>query len=201
MAERDRQLAAQDKKLDDILGQLQQQPYANRAMLDEVLAHLGDDTSEQVVAAMLDRALAEIRGKSITDADELRRLLHREVTTAVARATGEPVRRDRDEGRLTKTETAYKLAFESDKKVIIGAGQLDPFTGERSAGRVLDPDVARAEGYHSWRDWYLMDDLAARTQAEADAARYVETYGDRPRVLSLPGTPADADADEPIVVE
>ena len=191
-------LAANHAKLDAILASLEQQPYQNRAMLDEVLARVDADTSQQVVAQLLDQAMAELRGKSITDADQLRRLIERQVVAAVGKAVGQPTPRDdRDESRLTRTELAYKRAFETGRKITIGVA-LDPTTGQRTAGRTLDPDAARAEGHRSWRDWYLMDDMAARLQLDtqlADAPPSIpqtpsdNTVGSNTTVLSIP-TPA-----------
>jgi pSer/pThr/pTyr-binding forkhead associated (FHA) protein len=164
-------LTERDQKLDQIIASLEQQPYQNRAMLDEVLTRLDGDTSEQVVAALLDQAMAELRGKSITDADQLRRLIERQVVAAVGRAVGEPVPVDHaDESRLTRTEVAYKRAFETGRRITIGVA-LNPVTGERSAGRTLNPADARAAGHRSWRDWYLMDDLAHRMQLSREAQR------------------------------
>ena len=186
-------LAADNAKLDAILASLEQQPYQNRAMLDEVLARVDDGTSQQVVAQLLDQAMAELRGKSITDADQLRRLIERQVVASVGKAVGQPTPRDdRDESRLTRTELAYKRAFETGRKITIGVA-LDPTTGQRTAGRTLDPDAARAEGHRSWRDWYLMDDMAARLQLDSQLADHAP-HADAPghaetAVLSIP-TPA-----------
>ena len=188
-------MATRDAKLDTILASLERQPYQNKAMLDEVLARVDGGTSEQAVAELLDQAMAELRGKSITDADQLRRLIERQVVAAVGEATGQPVARDdSDEARLTRTELAYKHAFESNRRITIGVA-LDPMTGRRTVGRTLDPAAARAEGHRSWRDWYLMDDLAARmqldTQLAEDAAPAEAGGGANPpaTVLSIP-TPA-----------
>lgn len=192
-----------NRRLDTRLAALRSAPFENRAMLDEALATLGrqDRATQDAVARQLDQAMAELRGKSITDADQLRRMINREVvaavaqnlrqgppqnTTASARRRGEP--RDRDDERLTRTEAAYRLAFESGRKVAIGSGAIDPATGATTAGRTLDPDKAKARGLANWRDWYLMDDLAARKQAR-DAAEAVARR-DRSRgtgVLQLPG--------------
>lgn len=178
-------LSANDEKLDTILASLKQQPYDNRAMLDEAFAQLGADATQENVATLLDQTMAELRGKSITDADQLRRLIQREVVAAVGRANGEPVDRSREDTRLTKTETAYKLAFESGKTVAIGVAR-DPVTGRRTAGRTLDPAAALAEGHDSWRDWYLMDDLANRMQLQDDAQRVARGQRVGDRVLSVP---------------
>jgi len=183
-------LAESDRKLDAIYQTLKQQPYDNRAMLDEVLAQLEGHATENLVAAMLDQTMAELRGKSITDADQLRRLIQREVVAAVGKANGERVDRRRADTRLTRTETAYKLAFESGKKITIGV-TLDPTTGGYSKGRTLDPAAAQAAGHRSWRDWYLMDDLANRMQIEQSATRFARRQS-RTTTLSVP--PAEVNA-------
>ncbi|HEX7008530.1 MAG TPA: FHA domain-containing protein, partial [Phycisphaeraceae bacterium] len=72
---------------------------------------------------------------------------------------------------LTETERAYKLAFETGKPVTIGAGRVDPETGQPLPGRVLDPAAAKAAGITSWRQWYLMDDFAERMRLQRQAAR------------------------------
>ena len=170
-------LAAQDAKLDAIYASLRAQPYQNQAMLSEAMAEVSPGTNEAVVAAMLDNAMAELRGKSITDADEIRRLIRREVVAAVGSASGD-TRTARSkpaaEPRLTKTEQAYKLAFEKNRKVMIGGGAIDPRTGERVSGRTLDPAAAKAEGLTTWRDWYLTDDFKNRTRIDAVATRIAE---------------------------
>jgi len=188
--------SANDEKLDVILASLKQQPYDNRAMLDEALAQLGGElpgATQENVAVLLDQTMAELRGKSITDADQLRRLIQREVVAAVGRANGEPVDRSQEDVRLTKTETAYKLAFESGKTVAIGVAR-DPLTGRRTAGRTLDPAAAVTAGHETWRDWYLMDDLANRMQLQNDAQRIARGQRTGDRVLSVPtpGTPGNS---------
>lgn len=185
-------LSANDQKLDTILASLKQQPYDNRAMLDEALAQLGADATQETVATLLDQTMAELRGKSITDADQLRRMIQREVVAAVGRANGESVDRSREDTRLTKTETAYKLAFESGKAVAIGVTR-DSVTGKRTAGRTLNPADAVAAGHESWRDWYLMDDLANRMQMQENAQRIARGQDRGERVLSVPGVEREDD--------
>lgn len=183
-------LAENDKKLDSILASLKQQPYDNRAMLDEALAQLGDGATDETVAQLLDQTMAELRGKSITDADQLRRLIQREVVAAVGEATGQPADRQDEDTRLTKTETAYKLAFESGKKITIGVTR-DAATNRPVSGRILDPADAIAAGHASWRDWYLMDDLANRMQLEDEAMRVARGQSREPRILRLPEMRSD----------
>ena len=178
-------LAAQDVKLDAVLVDLQKQPYRNRAILDEALAQAaGTGADEAELARQLDDAMAELRGKSIADADELRRLIRHEVADAVGRQVdpAAPVER---ETRLTKTEQAYKAAFETGRRVTIGTGVLDPGTGERAAGRTLDPVAAREAGHASWRDWYLMDDFTERVRLNSTAAE-VTVNASPPRPVTLP---------------
>lgn len=192
-----------NRRLDARLAALRTAPFENRAMLDEALATLGrqDQATQTAVAQLLDTAMAELRGKSITDADQLRRLINREVVAAVEKNLQAPASRsglasarrsrnsdNNDDPRLTRTEAAYRLAFESGRKVAIGTGAINPTTGAATPGRTLDPADAKARGLASWRDWYLMDDLASRKQAR-DAAQAVARR-DRSRgtgVLQLPG--------------
>ncbi|MEO1235608.1 MAG: FHA domain-containing protein [Planctomycetota bacterium] len=190
--------AKQQAQLDEVLASLKQQPYENRAMMDEALAllDLADaDTPDTDVAALLEDTMAELRGKAITDADQLRRLIQREVVAAVGRTPGSlgspaspgrldtPRRPAADDTRLTKTETAYRLAFETGKKVKIGVVPEVP-----GSGRTLDPTDAVAAGHESWRDWYLMDDLAHRLRLDTAADRVAgSTRGVSRRVLSMPG--------------
>ena len=201
-------LNAGTQRLDQQLAALREAPFENRAMLDEALARLGqnDQATQAAVTQQLDQAMAELRGKSITDADQLRRLINREVVAAVrlnlrqgqpqnGTAVADARRRARSQNneRLTRTEAAYQLAFESGRKVAIGGGTIDPTTGASVAGRTLDPADAQARGLNNWRDWYLMDDLAARKSAREAADRVLAR--DRSRgtgVLQLPGA-RDAD--------
>ncbi len=72
--------------------------------------------------------------------------------------------------RLTALERAYRRAFETDQPVTVGAGVVNPVTGERSTGRTLDPAAARAAGITSWREWYVMDAFAERMRLQRQAA-------------------------------
>lgn len=179
------QEAENDKKFTQLLTSLEKQPYENRAMLDEALAQLGGNADEADVASLLDNAMAELRGKSITDAAQLRRMIQREVVVAVGKATGEPVERDRDDSRLTRTELAYKRAFETDRRITIGVTR-DTSTGQMASGRTLDPAVARADGHETWRDWYLMDDLANRMRLDEQAQRVAARDGATRKPLAMP---------------
>lgn len=179
------QEAENDKKFTQLLTSLEKQPYENRAMLDEALAQLGGNADEADVASLLDNAMAELRGKSITDAAQLRRMIQREVVVAVGKATGEPVERDRDDSRLTRTELAYKRAFETDRRITIGVTR-DTSTGQMASGRTLDPAVARVDGHETWRDWYLMDDLANRMRLDEQAQRVAARDGATRKPLAMP---------------
>ncbi len=189
------------QRLENQLTTLQSAPFDNQAMLSEALALLGrhDQATRTAVAQQLDLAMAELRGKSITDADQLRRLINREVVAAVDQNLRHsvadnrgpqgrsPARRDRGE-RLTRTEAAYRLAFESGQKVAIGTRVSGSVTGTSAPGRTLDPADARARGLSNWRDWYLMDDLAARKKAHDAAEALVRQNRSRGTgVLQLPG--------------
>ncbi|MEM8737140.1 MAG: FHA domain-containing protein [Planctomycetota bacterium] len=187
-----------DAQLDTVIASLKQQPYDNRAMLDEALAQFDPQATDLKVARILDDTMAELRGKAITDADHLRRLIQREVVAAVTRAdrpadsprlaaTDPRSRRDtRNPARLTRTETAYKLAFESGKKITIGVVPERP-----GSGRTLDPAAAIAAGHESWRDWYLMDDLESRMKIADQAQRVAARQAGSATVLTMPRPDAD----------
>ncbi|MEM9108548.1 MAG: hypothetical protein AAGC72_00835 [Planctomycetota bacterium] len=53
----------------------------------------------------------------------------------------------------------------------VGAGVVDPKTGEVSKGRLIDPAVAKALGFESWRDWYLTDRHAEQMRLQREALR------------------------------
>ena len=96
---------------------------------------------------------------------------------------------DRSEPPLTRTERAYKLAFETGHPVPVGAGVINPTTGEVTEGRTLDPALARAAGIKTWRDWYLMDDFSERMRLHNQAMRFVGDHGSPAGVISLPPPP------------
>lgn len=93
---------------------------------------------------------------------------------------------DATTGGLSRTEQAYKAAFETGQPVTIGAGQVNPMTGQLSEGRTLDPAAAKAAGIKSWREWYLMDDFAERMRLQQQAMRYREDNPQNPDLITLP---------------
>lgn len=98
------------------------------------------------------------------------------------------------ETSLSETERAYKLAWETGKPAVIGAGRINPETGEVSEGRLLDPAAARAAGVTTWRGWYFMDDLAERTRLKEEASRLKQSTMSEDGLIRLPGSPAPATA-------
>ena len=94
-----------------------------------------------------------------------------------------------NDGTLTKTEMAYKLAFETGESVTIGAGIVNPATGKVSEGRTLDPASAKAAGIESWRDWYRMDNQAERRRLQRQAQRLKNQQRRDRRVINLPDEP------------
>ncbi|MEO0474946.1 MAG: FHA domain-containing protein [Planctomycetota bacterium] len=141
------------------------------------------DTSET-----LNELLAMVRERLITDEsirqairDEMRGTIlpnqkaiadARDVTTTTTpgsiddSSTDDPTIKPR---RLTRLEAAYKQSFETSQPVTIGAGIVDPKTGEVSKGRLIDPDIAKALGFESWRDWYLTDRHAEQMRLQREA--------------------------------
>jgi len=91
--------------------------------------------------------------------------------------------------RLTPLQRDYKEAFETGRPVTIGAGVIDPTTGQVSEGRRLDPSAARALGFDDWHDWYLTDMHAQRMRMQQDAQRQRnESQSETPDdILTLPG--------------
>lgn len=87
---------------------------------------------------------------------------------------------------LSRTEQAYKLAFETGQPITIGAGQKNPMTGIVSEGRTLDPSAAKAAGIKNWRQWYEMDDFAERMRLQQQAMRYREGNPQNPDRVTLP---------------
>ncbi|MEM6256709.1 MAG: FHA domain-containing protein [Planctomycetota bacterium] len=138
--------------------------------LNDLLAMVRDRliTDESIRQAIRD----EMRGailpnqKALADA--------RDVTTTASNgavddtSTQDPAIKPR---RLTRLESAYKQSFETGRPVTVGAGVVDPKTGEVSKGRLIDPAVARALGFESWRDWYLTDRHAEQMRLQREALR------------------------------
>jgi len=152
----------------------------------ELLASIAD-AKQPDTSATLNELLAMVREKLVTDEsirqairDEMRGTIMpnqraiadaRDVTTSSA-----PSLQDTDdenpalkEQRLTRLENAYKQSFETGQPVTIGAGVVDPKTGEVSKGRLIDPAVAKALGFDTWRDWYLTDRHAEQMRLQREA--------------------------------
>jgi pSer/pThr/pTyr-binding forkhead associated (FHA) protein len=87
---------------------------------------------------------------------------------------------------LSPTEEAYRLAYETNQPITLGGGVVNPMTQEVSAGRVLDPAVAKAAGITRWEDWYLMDDFAERMRLQKQVARYLSDTTRQVDVIRLP---------------
>ena len=94
--------------------------------------------------------------------------------------------------RLTPLESAYKQSFETGEPVVVGAGVVDPQTGQVSKGRKIDPAIAKQLGFETWRDWYLTDRHAQqmRLQQEAIKQRNENDASSNPGTIKLP----DADS-------
>ncbi|MBX2850669.1 MAG: FHA domain-containing protein [Phycisphaeraceae bacterium] len=157
------------------------------ALKKELLASIAD-AKQPDTSATLSELLATVRERLITDEsirqairDEMRGTIlpnqkaladARDVTTTASQgsiddtATDNPAIKTR---RLTRLEAAYKKSFETGQPVTIGAGIVDPKTGEISKGRLIDPAVAKALGFETWRDWYLTDRHAEQMRLQREA--------------------------------
>ena len=167
MGEQSEQTEALKQELLDAVAQINTQQ--NDQTLQELLGLVRDRlaTDESVRQAIRN----EVRGTllpnqmALTDA--------RDVTTTPSSAGEESA--DSGDGsarsRLTKLELAYKRSFESGKPVTVGAGMVDPDTGQVSEGRRIDPEVAKALGFETWRDWYLTDRHAEQMRLQQEAIR------------------------------
>ncbi len=93
---------------------------------------------------------------------------------------------DSDGEKLTRTETAYKLAFETGQLITIGGGTLNPRSGRLARGKTLDPSIARQMGITNWRDWYLLDDFMERMKLQQQAMEIASSRQDHLPVISLP---------------
>ena len=141
------------------------------------------DTSES-----LNELLAMVREKLVTDEsirqairDEMRGTIlpnqkaladARDVTTTTSPSSADDSPTDAPAikpRRLTRLESAYKQSFETGQPITIGAGVVDPKTGEVSKGRLIDPAVAKALGFETWRDWYLTDRHAEQMRLQREA--------------------------------
>eukprot|EP00752_Nemacystus_decipiens_P013612 g12070.t1 len=155
----------------------------------ELLASI-EDVKQPDTTASLNQLLAMVREKLVTDEsirqairDEMRGAIlpnqraladARDVTTTSSpggindAVSSDPAIKPR---RLTRLESAYKQSFESGQPVTIGSGVVDPKTGEVSKGRLIDPAVAKALGFETWRDWYLTDRHAEQMRLQREALR------------------------------
>ncbi len=87
---------------------------------------------------------------------------------------------------LTKTQMAYKLAFETGQPITIGGGVVNPESGEVSEGRTLDPAAAKAAGIQTWREWYHMDDLAEQARLHRQAKLHRIQQQEEEQLINLP---------------
>ena len=186
----DKRLAALSAKLDQAISKMQQ-PTDNQKVLDAIAAlkkQLPASTSAQLqkVLARLDHQPTK---QQLIDA--VRQALANDVARPAALATetadasgdqAQPVPSGiatsgdavvGSPGAESKTQLAYQRAFETGRKIRIGQ-HVDPKTGKKSGGRVLDPRAARLAGITSWQQWYTLDDLAQRLAMRQKAAAYAE---------------------------
>ncbi|MEM9253773.1 MAG: hypothetical protein AAGB29_15645, partial [Planctomycetota bacterium] len=90
-----------------------------------------------------------------------------------------------DDAALTPTEHGYRVAFQTGQPITVGAGEIDPTTGQVSPGRRIDPSVAREAGFETWRQWYASDMFAERMRRQRAATRHLQS--DEVEVIRLPG--------------
>lgn len=172
------------------------QPEQAQQMREELLAAIqasGGGASD----ALLEELLAEVRQRMLSD-DTIRTAIREEMAgnvvpnqmalqdshdvaspgttphttpgTAPGAGTTQPAEANPG-GRLTALELAYRDAFDTGRPVTVGAGQINAATGRVSEGRRLDPAVAKAQGFTTWRDWYLTDLHAERMRLQLQAQR------------------------------
>ena len=184
--------------VEQVLAAVRSQPRSNA----------GNATGEDAAPAQtkaLAQALHQLRSSIGQDMQELRRVVRSQsqngsrmaanqngdssagTSNSDADAKGSE---GRDDNHLTKTEMAYKLAFQTGEPVTIGAGVVNPATGEVSEGRTLDPASAKAAGIDNWRAWYRMDSVAERMRLQKQAREYAKQKDDGPNVIDLPDTNA-----------
>ncbi len=89
---------------------------------------------------------------------------------------------------LTPVEEAYRIAFETGQPIVIGAGKVNPATGEVTEGRRLDPAAARAAGMKTWRQWYFADDVAERLRLQRAATQHLQERSADTHVIRLPAS-------------
>ncbi|MFI4862209.1 MAG: FHA domain-containing protein [Phycisphaerales bacterium JB063] len=203
---------------------LASQPEQAQAMREELLAAIrdaGDDDTDR----LLEQLLSEVQSRLTTD-DALRQAIREEMAGSIqpgrmALQDGHdvavnpgstpgpgPAGTDADDPpagqRLSALEQAYRDAFETGTPITVGAGIIDPTTGQVSEGRRLDPAIAKALGYTTWRNWYLADMHAERMrlQHQAQRDRNAADADAPPGIVTLPGPDEsaapqdDEDADE-----
>ncbi|MFK7790596.1 MAG: hypothetical protein AB8C95_14025, partial [Phycisphaeraceae bacterium] len=157
------------------------------ALKKELLASIAE-AKQPDTSATLNELLAMVQNRLLTD-DSIRQAIRdemrgsvlpnqraladaRDVTTTATQGslddtvTDDPAIRQQ---RLTQLESAYKQSFETSQAVTVGAGVVDPKTGEVSKGRLIDPAVAKALGFETWRDWYLTDRHAEQMRLQREA--------------------------------
>jgi pSer/pThr/pTyr-binding forkhead associated (FHA) protein len=186
------------------------------ALKKELLASIAE-AKQPDTSATLNELLAMVRERLITDEsirqairDEMRGTVlpnqraladARDVTTTANQGsiddtvTDDPAIKSR---RLTRLETAYKQSFETGQPVTIGSGIVDPKTGEISKGRLIDPAVAKALGFETWRDWYLTDRHAEQMRLQREALiQRNETEANNSGSVQLPPVLEQPDSSRP----
>src|SRR5690606_38052068 len=98
--------------------------------------------------------------------------------------------------KLTRQQESYKFAFENNIPVIIG-GTIDPLTGKKVGGKLLDPAEARKLGIKRWEDWYNLQGLIERTELLKQAEQ-VRNGEDLPPAVSEPTPTPPAAAAPPL---
>ncbi|MEM1445548.1 MAG: FHA domain-containing protein [Planctomycetota bacterium] len=198
--------AATQRQLDALSAQVAQldgSTFKNTGMadlVDAIVAKLPEQTEPVDTEALLASISTKLDASHLASAETLRGLVRDEVLAAVDPLADQLQQDLRDqldeqaiadaasavsEDGLTRTEQAYKLAFETGQVIAIGAGPTDPQTGLAMPGRKLDPAAARAHGINDWREWYQLDDAAHRFRLAREASRVRGTLGD-PSIVSLP---------------
>ena len=89
-------------------------------------------------------------------------------------------------------------SFETGKPVTVGAGVVDPNTGQVSKGRRIDPSVAKELGFETWRDWYLTDRHAEQMRLQREALlQRNENEGSDNGTVTLPPVVERPDSSRP----
>ncbi len=198
-AEAQTQTQRQLEALSTQIAQLEGATYTNTAMadlVDQIVARLPQSAEPVDTQALLASITGKLTEQQLASADSLRAMIRSEVLAAVDPLADQlqGQRNDRaladaaaavSEDGLSRTEQAYKLAFETGQTITVGAGPIDPQTGSATSARRLDPAAARAMGVENWREWYMLDDAAHRMRLAREASRVRGTLGD-PSVVTLP---------------